>query len=125
MLKNVIIMLVIVYAIMILSLIISIIMTKVVRKIIDNNNKKDDKILKTAHKLTICVMVLIGVIYFMPIVGMIISAFIDPILMLIMILSLIISAIPVTCLVMIPLTQKVKIKYFEKFVGDESDFVKI
>lgn len=110
-------MLVFIYAIIVLSLILAI---KITKKIIGQNNKN----LIIAHKQVVYVVVLISIIYLVPITGMVISAFINFIFIYIIGFSMLLSTIPVTYLIIIPLVDKQKLKHIEEVFGKDSEYAK-
>ena len=102
---NVVLMLILVYAIMALSLLLAIILSK---KII-----REDKDASIARHIVINISILIAIMYFIPITGMIISAFTNPIMVYIIGYSMVLITIPNTYLVIVPLLERKKRQYFK------------
>ena len=107
--------LIIIYSVMVLSLITAIAITK----------KLPGNAYKLAVKRTVFVVLLIGMIYLIHIIGMIICAINKELLMLLNVgISMLLATIPVTCLIIIPLCNKMHLRDIEKEYGENSYYAK-
>ncbi len=77
---------------------------------------------RVAEKLTIFILFLIILVYLAPIIAMSILIFYDFYVAIFIGCSMILSTIPVAFFIIIPLSNRMKIKYVEKIYGKDSDF---
>lgn len=80
-----------------------------------------DKSLMVAQKKTRFVLILFLIIYIIPIIAMIVSIFLDAIYIFVIGCLMVISAIPITYLIIIPILDKREIKFIEQVYGKDSE----
>lgn len=106
---------IVVILISIASLIVAVRLT---RKVLKNSDTK------LAEKQTIFVFSLIMAIYLIPIVAMSISIFYDIFTAIYIGYAMVFLTIPVVYLIIIPLSDKKKLKYVEEMYGKDSEYAK-